>query len=91
MASVGLNTIAALDTWTVSFLEASCSCCKHERLHSVGERKREYQYQYQRKEASAGTIQLHTVFWVWRWVVQWQIGTQSLFIRFWDERRLGLG
>ena len=59
MASVGLNTIAALDTWTVSFLEASCSCCKRERLHSVGERKREYQYQYQRKEASAGTIQLH--------------------------------
>ena len=59
MASVGLNTIAALDTWTVSFLEASCSCCKHERLHSVGERKREYQYQYQRIEASAGTIQLH--------------------------------
>ena len=59
MASVGLNTIAALDTWTVSFLEASCSCCKHERLHSVGERKREYQYQYQRKETSAGTIQLH--------------------------------
>ena len=57
MASVGLNTIAALDTWTVSFLEASCSCCKHERLHSVGERKREYQYQYQRKQASAGTIQ----------------------------------
>ena len=57
MASVGLNTIAALDTWTVSFLEASCSCCKRERLHSVGERKREYQYQYQRKQASAGTIQ----------------------------------
>ena len=65
MASVGLNTIAALDTWTVSFLEASCSCCKRERLHSVGERKRKYQYQYQWKEASAGTIQLHCFLGVW--------------------------
>ena len=43
MASIGLNTIAVLDIWTVSFLEAPCSCCKRERPHSAGGSKREYQ------------------------------------------------
>ena len=58
MASVGLNTIAALDIWTVSFLEAPCSCCKRERPHSAGGSKREYQIP-EEKRPLLGRIQFH--------------------------------
>ena len=88
MASVGLNTIAALDIWTVSFLEAPCSCCKRERPYSAGGSKREYQIPEQRGLYWEGFSS--TVFWVGVCVcvADWYAFPIYVFL---DERRLGLG
>ena len=74
MASVRLNTIAALDIWTVSFLEAPCSCCKRERPHSAGGSKREYQIP---DPLFSGCVCV------------WQTGTHSPFMCFWIKEDWG--
>ena len=85
MASIGLNTIAVLDIWTVSFLEAPCSCCKRERPHSAGGSKREYQIPEERGLYWEGFSS--TVFWVY--VCVWQTGTPSPFMCFWMKEDCG--